>query len=346
MKILYISHQKEDSGYGRSCRDYLEALKTTGADIASVPIVLGKPGNFNERTENNVLTNCDYVVQHVLPHHMSYSGKFQKNVGICLNETTDTKLTYWQAHLDMMDEVWYPYLKQNGYTIPHPVNTDIYSQKFPKMNILEANGTFKFYWIGEVSKRKNLSALLMAYLQAFQPSDPVSLTLKVNKSGYSAEQVKQEIEDLIEKTARGLRLYPLEAYPRIFVISDYWADEQIYALHKMGDCFVSSSYGEALCYPMIDALGFNKPVISTANFSDFYKRYGYINVVPTEKESCYGHLEAFDGHFTAWEQWNSVKIKDLIAALRQEYNTRHTPDNDLSGLSYSKVGKLMLERLI
>lgn len=348
MKILYISHQKEDSGYGRSCRDYLKALKTTGAEISSVPVLLGKAKNFYEETEQVSMLGCDYVIQHVLPHHMSYNGNFKKNIGICLNETKDTELTYWQAHLDMMDEVWYPYSTYfgNNYTIPHPVDIDVYARNYPGMNIKEADGTYKFYWIGEASKRKNLSALLMAYFTAFSPSDPVSLIIKVHKGGYSNEQTKREIEDLVEKTAAGLRLYPVEEYPRVFVIADYWTDDQIYAFHNMADCYVSSSYGEALCYPMIDAMGFNKPVICSNNHASFYHNYGYMHSAESTEEKCYGQMDAFDGHFTALETWRAVDIDSLGRAMQYEYNSRNKPDNDLSGLSYSNVGKLMLERLV
>lgn len=351
MKILYISHQREDSGYGRSCRDYLQALKTTGVEISSVPVVLGKPGHFQDETEKVSMRDCDAVIQHVLPHHMSYNSNLGKNVGICLNETLDCDSNYWQPHLDMMDEVWYPYKLYGGIsnkqrTIPNPVDTDIYARTYPKMNIIEANGTYKFYWIGEASKRKNLSALLMAYLSTFTHSDPVSLVIKVHKSGYSNEQAKQEIDALVEKTAAGLRLCPVEDYPRVFVIADYWAEDQIYALHNLCDCYVSSSYGEAVCYPMIDAMGFNNPVICSNNHSAYYGKYGYMRVVSSMEEKCYGHMDAFDGHFTARDSWKAVDIQELGMAMQYEYNNRIKPENDVSGLSYANVGKLMLERLV
>ncbi len=142
MKILYISHQQENSGYGRSCRDYLQAIKETGAEVASFPVILGNPGNIEESTEKNDIRNSDIVIQHVLPHFMSYNGSFQKNIGICLNETS-SEFTDWQAHLDMMTEVWYPYslTGKNRYTMPHPIDVDIYTRKYPKMNIQEANET-------------------------------------------------------------------------------------------------------------------------------------------------------------------------------------------------------------
>ena len=272
MKILYISHQQEASGYGRSCRDFLKAIKTTGAEVASVPVILGRNGNFYEETEFADIRNADYVISNLLPHHLSYNGSFEKNIGICLNETENLNMTDWKSHLDMMDEVWIPYEGDFGITIPHPVDVNKYVQKFPKMNITEANGTYKFYWIGEASKRKNLSALITAYFLAFQSSDPVSLIIKVSKPGYTPEAIKQEIEDLITKIAEGMRLHPKEYYPRVFVISEYWSDEQICALHKLCDCYVNSSYGEALCYPMIDAMGFNRPVICPNHQAIYYAK--------------------------------------------------------------------------
>jgi glycosyltransferase involved in cell wall biosynthesis len=363
MKILYISHQKEASGYGRSCRDYLNCLKHIGCEITSFPIRLGRVSNFEDETEKNSIYNSDIVISHVLPHFLSYDGSFDKNIAISLKENVKSIKNSWDDYLNMMDTIICPIYQffppsyrqnvkfggENGKikTIPHPIDIEIYKKEYPKMNIPEAAGTYKFYTIGEAVKRKNLSALITAFLAAFTINDPVSLIIKTSKAGIDPRQTKQEIEDLVKKIAAGMRIFK-NNIPRIFIISDNWTDDQVYGLHNYGDCFVSTSYAEALCYPMIDACGFNKYVLSSSNLaSDYYKTFLNINVVSgCNFEPCYGELNAFDGEYTYNDYWHSVRIVDLTIQLKNIYKNSPTVTNDMTPLSYESVSKEILKVLV
>ena len=347
MKILYISHQKENSGYGQSCRWYLQALKETGFEISSYPIILGKPGDFKDDTEYNKITDCDIVINHTLPHYWSYNGQFDKNIGILLKETDNIEFTDWQQYIDMMDQIWIPNNANNKYiTIPQPIDINRYTKNIPTMNIDETRGTYVFYTICEATKRKNLSGLITAYYQAFNYSDPVSLILKVNKSGYSTEQVEREVQDLIDKIAGGCRLYQDKMdYPRVFVIGQNWNDDQILALHKFGDCYVCDSYGESINLSMLDAIGLNKNVITSYNDSCYYQKFGRINIIQSFFESCYGNIDAFPGHVTSREIWRAADPTNFSVKMREIYETRPKTENDLSLLSFKNIARLMVEQL-
>lgn len=350
MKITYISHQKEDSGYGRYCREFLKALKTTDNQISSFAIKLGKVGTFEDETEKNSLNNPDVVIQNILPHLMS-KGNFPC-IGGAILESSDTKFNYWDSHLGMMDYIWYPHyplgIYQNEVEICTPLDIDKYTKKYPKFNTPSIDGTFKFYWIGEISKRKNLMGLIKSYYQAFSYSDPVSLIIKAHKPNFSSDDCNREIAEAIKVVANGCKLYNnIEEYPRIVVIPEFWSEEQINALHQHCDCFISTSYGESINYPMLDAIGFNNNVISTRTFStESYMKYGKIELcVSSSTEPCFGQVETFPWYQSSLESWPTFDINNFVAKMRLVYENRAKQKNDISQLSYSNIGKRMNEEL-
>lgn len=350
MKVLYISHHKEESGYGRYCREFLKALKTTDLEISSLAIPLGKVSDFIDETENNSLENPDIVVQNILPHFMS-KGRI-RSIGTAILESEDVQYNYWYQHLNMLDQVIYPHfplkLFKNELSIPTAINLDKYNN-IPKLNIEEANGTFKFYWIGELSKRKNLFGLVKSYYQAFSYSDPVSLIIKAHNSEFDSEKCKRNITELIYTIANGMKLYGnAKDYPRIVVLTDFFDREQLLALHKYCNCFVSSSFGESINYPMLDAMLCNNPVVSTNTFStEFYTQYGNIELVTSDiKERCFGQVESFPWYQSSLESWNSFNIELFSKKMRKVYENRKEINNDLSSLSYSNVGKIIKDTIL
>jgi len=349
MKILYISHSKEQSGYGRYCREYLKALKTTNLEISSLAITLGKALNIVDETEKVSLSSPDIVVQNILPHFMSKGNV--KSVGTAILESKDVKYNYWNQHLQMLDQVIYPHntlgLFDNEVSIPTAINLN--KKNVPGLNIEEANGTFKFYWIGELSKRKNLSGLIKAYYNTFNCSEPVSLIIKAHTSGFNASEGKNQVVELINTIANGMKLYqdPKE-YPRIIVLTEFFDDDKILGLHNYGDCFLSSSHGESINYPMLDAMNFNNSVISTTTFAtEYYMNYGNIELVASDElEPCFGQVESFNWYQSSLESWPSFNHKQFCEKMRKVYENRPKQNNDLSGLDYSTVGKIIKEKLL
>lgn len=353
MKVLYISHHREESGYGRWCKSFLEALKTTDLDITSVAITLGKADKAGKRediTENNSLKNVDVVIQNTLPHFFAKCSL--PCIGGAILENTDVEQNIWYDYFRLLDEVWYPHYKLNLFKkereIPTALNLDKYKTKRDGLKIASVDGTYKFYWIGELSKRKNLSGLIKAYFHEFSSSDPVSLILKVHSETFDPRTCFNEVENLIEEIKRGMKLYKeSKYYPRIKIISEFMPEEYIYALHEYCDCFVSSSYGESICYPMLDAIGMNNPVLSTATFAtETYAKYGYCSISYSDmKEPCFGQISTFDFYQSSRESWNSFNLFDFARQMRNMYENRPKTNNDLSDFSYKKVGQKIKESL-
>lgn len=349
MKVLYISHSKEQSGYGRYCREFLKALKTTNLEISSLAIPLGKVMDTIDETEKVSLSSPDIVVQNILPHFMSKGPV--KSVGTAILETKDVKYNYWYEHLDMLDQVIYPHNNLNLFKneVEIPTAIDLNKPKIPKLNIEEANGTYKFYWIGELSKRKNLFGLIKAYYQTFNYSEPVSLIIKAHSSQFDSKKAKKQVLELIHTISNGMKMYEdPKNYPRIIVLTDFFDDEQILALHEYADCFLSSSHGESINYPMLDAMYYNNNIISTTTFAtEFYMNYGNIELVASDGlEPCFGQVETFNWYQSSLESWPTFNHKQFCDKMRKVYENRSKQNNNLSGLDYSTVGKIIKEKLL
>ena len=84
MKILYIGHYKENSGWSQAAIDYILSLDSAGLDIVCKNIKLtNNEYNIPERIlelEQKDSKNIDYCIQHVLPHHLVATTKFKKNI--------------------------------------------------------------------------------------------------------------------------------------------------------------------------------------------------------------------------------------------------------------------------
>jgi hypothetical protein len=84
MKILYIAHYKEGSGWSRAALDYILALDQNGFDVVCRNIQLTStehhvPERIHE-LESKSLDGVDVCIQHLLPHHMIGTKKFKKNI--------------------------------------------------------------------------------------------------------------------------------------------------------------------------------------------------------------------------------------------------------------------------
>lgn len=354
MKILYISHGKEESGYGRYCREFLKSLKTTDNTICSRFINFSKTNDFQDETEKESANNIDLIIQNVLPHYMCKGHV--KTIGGAILENLYVKKNIWGSFLDLMDEVWYPHhtldIFKNEVEVPTALNLDEYKKDYPNISFNGIDHTFKFYWIGETSKRKNLSGLIRTYCTNFSVFDPVSLIIKCHSSDFNTKVCAEQVKEIVKTIHNGCKLYDdINHYPIIKIIPEYWPRDNIMSLHKYGDCFVSSSYGESILYPMLDALAFNNHVLSTATFAtDSYAKYGKINIsYSDEEEPCFGNVQTFPWYQSSNEYWSTFNIIDFGRQMRNIFenhnNKNNQEDNDLSQLSYKNIGKIMEKNL-
>lgn len=359
MKILFLGHYLEgNTGWSRAAQELIAAFDASGADIVCRPVILqggGKPSAAVRKCEAKSTKDCDIVIQCLLPQHLSYSGKFKKNIAIPFLETYGSSDNDWFYHLSKMDEIWISsdHLDHVGCfdlckKVKHiNVPTDISKYKvnyFPQ-KIPHLYNDYVFYYVGDMNKRKNIADTVRAFQLAFTKNDPVSLVLKVNKFGFNQQEVYQIAQNDINQIHESMRLYPkLEDYKPITIISNEMPNEGIYSLHQMFDCYVSTSRGEGWNYPLVDAIGFGNSVITTNYPQDLASHINYS--VSDGIEPVTHMFDTFANQFTSNELWKVVDYSYVSELMREQYNKGKVKNKvDLSILSYKTCGEKMMEKI-
>jgi glycosyltransferase involved in cell wall biosynthesis len=366
MKVLYLGHYREGTGWAQAAIDYILAMDSVGIDVACRNISLtGNHGEVPSRIaelEEKDYTDAEVCIQHLLPHHLVGSGKFKKNIALFVSETTSVKTTPWFLQLEQMDEIWVPNeglwdtlsrdnIGSQVRVVPHAFNLDKYSKKYPAMSNAGTDGTFKFYYIGDINQRKNIEGILKCFHSEFDPSEPASLILKVSKFGLNSQEVHKLIDQISQKVKHELRMYDNPAsYKMEAVLSERIPEEDIYALHSYCDCFICPSHGEAWSIPSFDAMAFgNTPICSSfGGPKDFVdtdnKQTGW--AVGGTNAVCTCHDAAFREIFTGRETWFSPDESEIKKAMRYYYENQFDSQDGLdraNKFSYESIGNMIKE---
>ena len=367
-KVLYIGHYKEKSEWSQIAKNYILSMDSVGIDVVCRNVTLTKDNpEIDKRLikfEKKDSTNCDYCIQHVLPHHLVGTSNFKKNITIFFSENTTIKHLSWFNHLQLMDEIWVPnedakiYLKQDEINVPikivpHCTDTERYTKKYPSINIPQADSKFKFYYIGDLNDNKNIRAIIRAFHSEFDRSEPVVMIFKIKKFGMSSEQVRQNFDKILAEEKTKLRMYPrLDDYIKDIVITEDITDEHICALHQYCDCFVCPSHGEAWSIPSFDAMAFgNVPICSDfggpAQFIDS-SNLNTGRLLSGVFAPCQCSDAAFPDMFTGRENWYIPCELELKNAMRWYYTTKNANGNPkIDGLtrakefSYETIGNII-----
>ncbi len=361
MKVLYIGVYRDGTGYGQAAEDYILSLDSVGIDVVCRPLKLNnvnhEPNPIINKLESKSSKNCDIVIQHVLPIHMQYNGNFDYNIGLFAYETSNFKMSGWKNYLNLMDanivinNQMITSCINSGVTtplhlVPHARNFSNYVEKYEKLETITSqvsSSDFIFYTIGEMTKRKNFSALLKAYFTEFSESEPVCLFVKTNKSTY-------EFYDYCGKILDGLSI---KNPPKVISMTERISDDDINRIHYTCDAFVQPSYGEAWSIPAFDAMAFGKtPIVTNCTGYREYIDDSVGWLVEGHDEPIFAADKQVDDIYTYNETWFSVDIMDLKRKMRECYEKegirRLKAQNALDRayeFSYEKVGSIFLEVL-
>lgn len=361
MKVLYIGVYRDGTGYGQAAEDYILSLDSVGVDVVCRPLKLNnvnhEPNPIINKLESKSSKNCDIVIQHVLPIHMQYNGNFDYNIGLFAYETSNFKMSGWKNYLNLMDanivinNQMITSCINSGVTtplhlVPHARNFSNYVEKYEKLETITSqvsSSDFIFYTIGEMTKRKNFSALLKAYFTEFSESEPVCLFVKTNKSTY-------EFYDYCGKILDGLSI---KNPPKVISMTERISDDDINRIHYTCDAFVQPSYGEAWSIPAFDAMAFGKtPIVTNCTGYREYIDDSVGWLVEGHDEPIFAADKQVDDIYTYNETWFSVDIMDLKRKMRECYEKegirRLKAQNALDRayeFSYEKVGSIFLEVL-
>lgn len=365
MKVLYIGCYRDGTGWAHAAQGYILSLDAVGIEVVPRFIKLNEsyheiPERIQELEQNND-SDCDAVIQHVLPHHLDFNGSFDRNIALYVTETNHCNNTCWPERINLMDEAWVPNRfmakevskNSNIFTphqiVPHAADISKYQKEYQPLEIPALDNKFVFYYIGECNRRKNIGTLLKAFHLEFGPEEDVAIVLKAHIPEQSAEESEYHLKDLSNKVKDGLKLYPsLDLYHNEIFVCGYLPEEQIMRLHATCDCFVSASLGEAWGIPVFDAMAMGKTPIctDTGGPSDFLKRGGYL--IESKKEPCFGMIETFSELYVANEMWDVPSIEGLRSSMRKAFedkNDRMSKSSfgveDSYEYSYYNVGKKM-----
>lgn len=370
MKVLFIGHYRENSGWGHGSIDYILAMDKAGINVVPRCVKLGmSPPELPSRIlelENQSSSDCDVCIQYVLPHLMDYNGGFKKNIGMYTTETDSFTYSNWVEKLNCMDKLWVANHQmmrsaiESGVTtnikvVSYPTDVTKFEKEYEPLDIGPLNGDFVFYFIGDMTIRKNLIALVKAFHLEFSPSEPVSLLLKTSKYGKSDEENQQIIANDCNRIKENLKLYKtVEDYKPEVIVTENLTEENLSRLHVTCDCFVCPSFGEAWCIPAFEALGYGNPVICT-DVGGMAEYVNFDNGYPCDyhKENVFGMTDTFPDIFTGRESWYSINIDELRHSMRLAYENnkgnfdakRLHAKKTAYKYSYESIGKQIKELL-
>ena len=373
MKILYIGCYRDHTGWGQAAIDYILAMDSVGIDVVCRPLKLNQ--SFEElphrilELESKDSSGCNICIQHILPHYMDYNGRLEKNIALYATETSNFKFSAWPQRINTLDEAWVinnpstPASLESGINIPikvipHASNVRKFDKKYNPLDAPELLNNFVFYFIGDLTLRKNLPALLKAFHLEFGTNENVELLIKTSQYGLGPDQCAEKVRDICTQVKKNLKLYDsLENYKEELIVTDRLSEEEVYRLHTSCDCFVMPSYGEAWCIPAFDALGFGKTPICTdvGGMADFLKNKG-ASLVPGVSEPVFGMTDTFDDIYTGQEDWTRIDIRKLQSEMRRVYETYKSDEESYAELqkagveaakefSYEKVGQIIKDEL-
>ena len=385
MKVAYLSVYRDGTGYANQAIHNMLAMEAGGIDVVARAIKLSPHSNHElaksvEHLEQKNTDGVDVVVQHVLPHQFEYKAGV-KNIGMFDWETTHFDRSNWGHCCNLMDEIWVPSI-QNAQavkdsnvltptkTFPCACNVVRFDNPPQPLDVPRLKNKCVFYVIGEMTRRKNLVAVLRAFYTAFSLRDDVALVIKTSVPGKSPDEATELLRSTIDDVKKSLHTYVRHSYyPPVACITDFLPDQKLDQLHAACDVFVLASHGEAWGIPAHDAMGFGNPVI-LSNWGSFpeltypqaaeywepdtrrFRWPGEIDcgwLVKGQLTPCFGHTDSFPDLYTGDELWFDPDMEHLIACMRQAYKEwneesidrrRQAARKRAASFSYEEVGTI------
>lgn len=329
MKVLYIGHYKDGTGWGNAALNNILALNSAGVDVVPRAITYEEKDKVKnetiEKLEQKTQSDCTVVIQHTLPSNYCYDGRFDKNIGVLCAESSNFNQTDWARNCNMMDEIWVPnevtrkICLKSGVTVPVKLakySLDI-SQYEPskKVCIQEMRDNFVFGFVGEFIERKNIQALIRAFHMTFDARDDVKLFIKTSKRSVP------EVQEYCKHIKKGLKL-PKFFSEEIIICGSVPQKEYVDIISQI-DCFVMPSRGESFCIPSLEVLAMGIPSIWT---EDIGMDHVIGLPVPSRDVPCFGAIETLEDIDTAMSTWKEIDIIKLSDSMRRMYETLTVPE--------------------
>lgn len=164
------------------------------------------------------------------------------------------------------DEVWTPsnFTKQamldsgvafdKVHVIPNGIDPSLFTPNGKKLNI-PTTKRFKFLYIGGTIYRKGIDILLTAYAKMFTRKDDVCLVIKDmgSETFYKGMTAKDYIKQMMDNPDA----------PEVYYFDENISEQEIAALYRACDLYVSPYRGEGFSLPTLEAMASGLPVVVT-----------------------------------------------------------------------------------
>lgn len=355
MKVLYIGHYKDGTGWGDAAKNNIIAMNVAGIDVVPRAITYNQKDPDTEEIiaelEKKDARGCEVCIQHTLPSNYVYNSNY-KNIGYLATETNDFCDSMWHKNINMMDEIWVPseYVKsaciRSGVTteikiVPHCLNLSEYKLKEKGAKIKELIGSYNFAFIGEFIERKNIKALLRAFHTEFHPRENVNLYIKTSGVDVSG------VQNYCNQIKKGLKLR--NKYKNDLIVSGRIKKEDYISILSQCNCFVMPSRGEGFCIPALESMSLGIPSLYTSGIA--LEEFAVGEKIQSRDDACFGGIESLPNLYTANSTWREIDILDLQSKMRSQYikgideETTNKCIEKSKEFSYESIGKLCKELL-
>ncbi|MFA5759038.1 MAG: glycosyltransferase [Clostridia bacterium] len=363
MNILFLGPYRDGTGYGNQCLSQMKALIDAGANLIARPIKM-TPTSVQISEEiaacehKTVECGVDAIIQHNLPSTFVKTEK-ALCIGSFAYETTTLVHTGWRQQISMMDMI-FTMCEADTKVIKAETDAEVYTiggvidtHKFDNIGGVIDFGLpidcHKFYTISELTERKNISDLVLAYLNSFTSNDNVALILKLNITGADEHTTKDAAVKMVDSIKQNMRRFENDKlYPPIIIITNRLSEKQLADLHNNCTTYVATSHGESWCMPAVDAICAGNKVVAPrlGGFVDYVgPECGYL--LNTYLGPAYGERRTVPRLYTSNDHWYNIDVLQLQEVLRKIYDHKERLcdpyyDQHLTRFSSKNVGLRML----
>ncbi|PZP25230.1 glycosyltransferase [Pseudomonas kuykendallii] len=297
--LKYISWG-DTTGYAVAAKAYVRALVDAGVELTWAPMLPGadryqlQPVTDWPETKLNGVCNrpidYDTVLIHTVPEYFPALIEQERQAGRRILGYTVWELenlpTHWPEILNQLDAVLVPcqwnveVFRRAGvnvpiHVVPHLPQFESLAEAAPAARAAlrarlprDDRKRFVFYTVGYWSNRKAPYLALEAYWKAFNASDPVLMIVKTSRNDITQwhrhwrNGFRLRHPSPARSVARLARRFANPA-PVAVIAEESLSDEEMLALHEMGDCFVSLTRTEGWGLGAFDAARQGKPVVIT-----------------------------------------------------------------------------------
>ena len=280
-KVLVRGPALSNTGYGKYCRTVLKMLDNDANDLHLINVTWGSSGWISEddseraRIDELIMKTAKAVRQEQesvsfdISFQVQNPDEWQKlcpvNVGVSTSLITDKLPEEWAQGVALVDKVIVPsefaknvYNSDNVEVIGLPITEGLIQEQLD----LGLTTKFNFLNISQVSPRKNVEAIVTAFIKEFREDSDAGLVLKLNVKNnsridreYVLSNLSQLCQQLDQEGERSCKIYLLHGSMTKDEINSLYSDSSIKS-------YVNASLSENLGFCLLEAASNGLPIVS------------------------------------------------------------------------------------